>query len=527
MIRDLAEGGVEPRLDSSVCVVGAGAVGLSLATALARKGVDVVLLEGGGSAFEGRSQALQRGESIGHPFSSIDMGRYRILGGTTTLWGGQVLPFDGFVTSERPWLGHGRWPIPVEELQRYFRRAYSHIGLETLEHDDERIWAELGVPAPLLGADLQLELTRWVRTRNFAKLFRAELRDSRGPMVILHANAVSLDADATGRVHAVRARSLDGHSITVRAKSFVLSNGTLEIVRLLKHPLHDGSHARWSRSPWLGAPLIDHLDCFAGSVKLLDHERFHDAFDSIYLNGRKYYPKLRLAPRAQRTHGLVDIAAQFAYRSRLSEHLDYMKQFARSVRDSGADVSIRDLPEHLASILRISAPLILRYLRNRRSFKPADSQVSLFFFCEQLPTSRSRIDLGEETDALGLRRLRVDWQIDGRELETMRFFGRLIKDQLDRLGLAQVQLDPRLEELDPAFLRGVGDAVHHMGVARLAASAEEGFVDSDLKVFGSENLFIAGAAVFPSTGFANPTFTAIALALRLADQLHGSLRTAR
>ena len=47
----------------------------------------------------------------------------------------------------------------------------------------------------------------------------------------------------------------------------------------------------------------------------------------------------------------------------------------------------------------------------------------------------------------------------------------------------------------------------------------DGVVDRDGRVFGVDNLFLAGACVFPSAGTSNPTLTVVALALRLADRL--------
>jgi hypothetical protein len=524
VILNLERPGMKTSLDTQVCVVGAGAVGLSLAVALSNLGVDVVVLEGGGESMEIRSQELQRGESVGHSFSSIDVGRYRILGGTTTMWGGQVLPFDSFITGARPWIGHSAWPVTGSELEKYFLRAYYQLGMSDVELDDAMVWKKLGVAAPNLGDDLEIIMTRWVRMRNFTKLYRTVIRDDSGPTVVVHANVVALQLTAGGAVETVRARSLDGRKLTVRARYFVLANGTLEVVRLLKHPLHDGSSAPWAHSAWLGAPFIDHLDCYGGDVRLLNHKRFHEAFDSIYLGGRKYYPKLRIAPEVQRNEGLVDVAAQFIYRTRFSDHLDYLNMFLRSVRDGGSNVSLRALPSHLAAVATTVVPLAIRYFRDRRSFKPLDSEVRLFFFCEQLPNPCSRIELSNETDSLGMRRLWVNWQIDGRELKTMAVFGQRIQRNLNALGLANVALDPRLADQDPSFLRGVSDAIHHMGTTRMGLSAEDGFVDSDLRIFGTRNLYVAGAAVFPSTGFANPTFTAIALALRLADHLKNALR---
>ena len=46
-----------------------------------------------------------------------------------------------------------------------------------------------------------------------------------------------------------------------------------------------------------------------------------------------------------------------------------------------------------------------------------------------------------------------------------------------------------------------------------------GVVDADCKLHGLENLYVAGSAVFPTSGYANPKLTIVALALRLADHL--------
>ena len=519
MILDL-DAGSSTSLTPDVCVVGAGAVGITMATALARAGADVMLVEGGGVGLEADIQALQQGQSIGQPFQNIGVGRYRVLGGTTLYWGGQLLPFDPFVTGARPWAGHDAWPLPAGELDHWHRRTWSLLGLDGLEHDDREVWRRSGVDAAALGPDLELIASRWMRTRNLARLFGGELRAAKGPRVMLHANAVALEMDAERQsVAALHVRSLRGGQAVVRPRRTVLANGTMEIVRLMLHPLADGREAPWAANPWLGVPLIDHLDCHAADVKLLNHRAFHDLFDNIYLSGQMYHPKIRLAPDVQRTEGLVDIAGEFHYRTRFTEHLEYLKLFLRSLREGSGQVPWDQLPRHLTAALRAAGPLAVRYFRDRRSFKPHDAEVGLTVYCEQLPSARSRVLLGTERDALGLRRLAVDWQIDGREIVSMRRFAQALGNRLCELGLAELTLAPELESTSPAFLGRVRDSVHQMGTARMAVEPSQGVVDENLRVHGTDNLFVAGAAAFPSTGHANPTFTAMALGQRLAGHL--------
>jgi choline dehydrogenase-like flavoprotein len=528
MIADLDELGDSPhKLNADVCVVGGGAVGLVLATQLARTGRSVIVLEGGGRGLEMDSQALHRGTSVGHPFANIAVGRYRALGGSTLYWGGQLIPFDAHVTGARPWLNHEEWPVPAEELTRLYHRAYAALGLDDALLEDSAVWKRLGSEIPDAGERLQVEISRWVKIRNLAKHFRGELQAPAGRLrVLVHANVVGLAMNAgRTRVDSVLVRSLRGKRCEVRAASFVLANGTLEIVRLLLHPLADGRVPPWTDSPWLGRPFIDHLDCVAAQVFPSNHRQFGHLFDAVYISGYKYFPRLRLRPDVQRREGLVDIAAQFLYKTRVSEHMEVLRMFWRSLRDGTESVSWNALPRHILAVLSTIAPLALRYFREHRSFKPRDAEVSLALFCEQLPNEESRLRLGAETDALGMRRIEVDWRIDGREIDTIRAAAFAIRDFLESRNIASVAIDADLASGNPSFVAKLHDAIHQMGATRMARTRENGFVDPDLKVFGTENLHIAGATVFPSTGSSNPTFTAMALAIRLADHL-SSLRAA-
>ena len=53
-------------------------------------------------------------------------------------------------------------------------------------------------------------------------------------------------------------------------------------------------------------------------------------------------------------------------------------------------------------------------------------------------------------------------------------------------------------------------------------SPNAGVVDTDLRLHGTPNVFVCSSAVFPTSGFSNPTHTLLALAVRLASHLADS-----
>ena len=328
--------------------------------------------------------------------------------------------------------------------------------------------------------------------------------------------------DGTTVDHVV-AKGLDGRPHRFRAPHVVLANGTIEIARLLLLPLADGRPPPWSGNPWVGRGFLEHIDACAGAVTLLDRKRFHALFDSGFVDGLKYKPKLKLSETAQRREKQVGIAADFLFSSNFPEELAALKSFARGVLIGRfkADIPAYRFshPRRLASLARIAVPMVTRYLRDRRTYNPGDQGIQLRLSTEQKPMRESRLRLIDEPDPLGLSRIEVDWLIDGAEIETMASFAEAVSLYLARNNLAEVTLDPSLTARSREFLSRIDDANHHMGMARMAGGADKGVVDRDLKVFGSSNLYVAGAATFPTSGFANPTLTAIALGLRLAKTL--------
>ena len=78
----------------------------------------------------------------------------------------------------------------------------------------------------------------------------------------------------------------------------------------------------------------------------------------------------------------------------------------------------------------------------------------------------------------------------------------------------------RSQVLDrPGDLPELLDMKHPMGTTRMSGSPATGVVDSNCRVHGVSNLYVAGSSVFPTGGHANPTLLIIALAARLADHI--------
>ena len=167
---------------------------------------------------------------------------------------------------------------------------------------------------------------------------------------------------------------------------------------------------------------------------------------------------------------------------------------------------------------------LIRTIRPFRCRPTLDVAGRLTVVSEQVPNPNSRVELGTKTDRFGLRRVELDWQHLPMDKKTIRVSGLEIAIQFARWDIGRVKLfDWVLDESDPR-MPGLKDGEkvgsnHHMGTTRMGASQRDGVVDRNCRVFGVENLYIAGSSVFRTGGHANPTLTIIQLALRLRDHL--------
>jgi choline dehydrogenase-like flavoprotein len=474
-------------------------------------------LEAGPEKPAAKSQTLFEGaHAIGHPLPGLHLGRFRNLGGTTAFWGGQLVPFSSQVFTDRPWVGGASWPINEADLAPHFTEAFEILGLSRVLRDDAEVWRRLKVAPPPATAEIQPIFTRWVPEPNLAIHFAAEIRSNPHLIVIVDAQVAAFDVADNGEIGSAEIVLPDLSRRRIYGRRFVLANGTIEITRLLLMPAAGGMPAPWATNAWIGRGFIDHVDCVAGTVQPIDQRRFSDIFDNAFLDGIKYNPKLRLADEVQSREQLLEISGHFIFKSSISESISNLKILLKGLMRG--KVSRRELGNPLALLgtLRFVVPMILRYLRYRRMLNFSDGGIQLRLTSEQRPLPDSRITLRESRDVFGMPEVDVDWRIDSRDLETVRRFALMLKDYLETNRIAEVKVDPRLAAGDPAFLAEIDDANHQMGGARMASGVEEGVVDHNCQVFGSRNLYVAGQAVYPTSGFGNPTFTAIGLGQRLA-----------
>jgi hypothetical protein len=289
---------------------------------------------------------------------------------------------------------------------------------------------------------------------------------------------------------------------------------------LLHAAATSGWDCPWRNNPNVGSFFQDHLVGRVASLDVTDRKRFFNTFSTILWSGHKFQPKLRLDDHILKNSRIMNIHGMMSFESSISENLVYLKQFLKAALFSRRLSGIGDLMRNLRACGKHLLPLMWKYVVDNRVFVPSASKISFNIQSEQTPLRDSRIFIDPSVkDTAGLPKVILDWKVGFEELESIREFTIRCDQALRSAGLASLQIIEDLTELRPAFLTTLRDNYHHVGGARMGESENDGVVDQNLRVFGTANLYVAGAATFRTTSNANTTFTALAFTTRLVDHL--------
>jgi choline dehydrogenase-like flavoprotein len=518
------------RLDTEICVVGAGAAGITLALRLAAAGREVLLVEAGGMEPDAETQALHDVESIGYPLRENYMARARQFGGTCNLWAGRCMRLFPEDVAGRPWVPESAWPIPEREIAAHYPDAAKALGLPRVDYYEEGTYGRLSTESErrlYAHAALTPTVSLWApRPMRFGATHRRELAAHPRIRVLLHANATRLGLDESGStVLRLEVATLKGRRLEIAARRFVLACGGLEVVRLLLVSNGRRPQGIGNEHGLVGRYFMEHPRAVFGKVRIAAEARLR-LLRGLPVPGGRLQLGLAPSPEVQAREGLLNHYLTFeeVTSGYAQQQYDAAVQLAKVVLKRGHAGSRFDLKSALKAktpelvylltpkeLLPHWAFRALHAVRERIPREPRERRYVTVYFCEQPPDPESRVYLGDDRDALGMPRLVVDWRIPSNVTESVRRLEALLARVLQETGIGAVEPG----EGEPRYT----DASHHMGTTRMSSDPRRGVVDADCRVHGVGNLWIASSSVFPSAGHANPTLTIVALALRLAEHL--------
>lgn len=514
-------------IETEVCIVGAGAAGISLAREFTNSGFRVVLLESGGTELEMATQDLYAGSNIGRPYNDPRAHRLRYFGGTTNHWGGWCALPDSLDFEMREDVPYSGWPFSRAYLEPWYRRAQAvcQLGPYGYALSDWGI-APSDIPEPFRGPHFVCQVLQVSPPTRFGPEYAPELRQAQNLSVYLHANALRFDAGENGGdERQLSVGVLPDGRLTVRARIYVLAAGAIENARLLLLSDKEGGIGLGNDHDLVGRFFMVHLEYTGGIVAIANPYmdlKFQTGEGGAFYNrfgvNRHFVSYVCLSENTRREMKLPHLRFRFRYQS--PRAIEALKRLIGRT-DHGADI-LNDLGSVIRDLDGITIYVARRALFGREVHRVPTEGILLACTSEQLPNSESRIALGRELDVFGLRKVTIDWKLTAEDKRGMATGHRMFGAELGRAGFGRYR--STVSEDDINWPKDMYGDEHNIGTTRMHRDPSLGVVDENCRVHGVANLYVAGSSVFPTSGAANPTLTIVALALRLADHIKERLR---
>lgn len=512
MIFDSSDLNEDTVIDADVCIVGAGVAGISLAYKLRESGLRVLLLESGGFEYDQDIQALY----VGHiakdlPPVPLDASRLRQFGGTSNHWGGHCAPFDLIDFQKRAWIPASGWPIERAELEPYYVQTQDLIELGEYNYDPATWYADNDQLFDLRSTSLR-NLVIQMHAQRFGERYKGTLLHSKNVSVLTHSNLTKIHlSEDYSRITSLEIQSLTGKTIFVRSRFTALCCGGVENARILLNAGLD------KKLPNIGRYFSFHPRLETARIALQRPlERDSSPYDWTEIRENTLRLLIGLSVEAQARLKIANHAAilHLVVNPELASY-SAAKRLAGKAESSSSDSLFRDLGTFLSDIGGA-----VDQWRHRHGNEQMGELVVVTYM-DQLPCPDSRVTLNDEKDALGLRRVNVDWRYTDADVEGITKFNEQLAIGLGAAGIGRLKLDASLSDREhfEQSMRMNSGGGHQIGTTRMSTSIVDGVVDANCKVHGIDNLFCAGSSVFPTTSWINPTMTISALALRLADHL--------
>jgi choline dehydrogenase-like flavoprotein len=471
-----------------------------------------------------------------------DWSRERVLGGASTTWAGLSSPFDPIDFAERPWLPAARWPIAREELFRYYEAAAERYRFPPLS-----FFGPDGFAALAEGGDLR---PAWRDVEEKVFLAAAEPQDFGRELaetytrddtdLFLDATVLRLEREpGSDRVDAALVRTRGGRELRVRARVFVVGAGGIENARLLLLSGLGNEHDQ------VGRYLMNHPKNYHGTLELARPVDELPYFFGCLYHGYAGYAGLRLTEAVQHEKRLLNAYVRFEplfpwsdndgveslvlfvkrskvlltfWKERKADEVVELRDWSETGDDTDLQNRRKSLLDWLGLGLRVivNLPSVLHYLYYRLSrAKPRVRRVRLRNFMEMEPSPENRVVLSDETDVYGTPLALVKHDTTERDRRTLVELHETLARELAEQGVGRLDTGLAAARPWPIDL----DASHHMGTTRMGDDPRTSVVDATCRLHAVDNVYLAGASLLPTSGSANPTFTLVALSIRLAEYL--------
>ncbi len=493
-------------IEGDICIIGAGAAGLSIALDWLDTSYKVILLEGGGFEYDDKVQELYAGKTTGQKYFPLKSTRLHYFGGTTGHWAGMCSPLDDLDFKKRDWIPDSGWPINNKDLEPFYVKANETLKLGPYNYEYDYWNKELPNlnPFPLDEKVIWNKMWQFSQAR-FGNIYKETIVKAKNIHLYTYANAVDiLSNDNILEIKEVTVKNYAGKTHKVKAKQFILACGTIQNARLLLASNSQASEGLGNDKDLVGRYFMEHLEI--ASAELWLSKPFPTDLYSWKYGVTKASAELAIIEDVQKKEKILNGTVSLLPLSVGKHQKPRMETWQDEDPRKSADNMFKNWGDAKEKATTEKGNIERAFQLNTR--------------IEQAPNRNSRVTIGTERDELGVPRANLHWELTALDKKSVRKIFHILGRQFGLANIGRIKLMEFLrDENDDTFPDSTNGGWHHMGTTRMSDDPKQGVVNSNCRVHGISNLFIAGSACYATSGAPNPTLTLTALTLRLSAHL--------
>lgn len=471
-----------------ICIVGAGTTGLFLANILISKGNSVVIIEAGNE----KPQKYNIRDYIFKNKSSKDIinSKKKGLGGTSTVWGGQMIPFQKHDIEKRNYINLDSWPIKFNEIKKYSQYVANFLHFTFLNKYSKIFLKKNNFFFP--NKIFCLRFSTYINTKykNFFNLFKKKLNNE-NLCIYKNSKVYKIINDENNLVvKKIIAKTKNNKILEINAKEYILCAGAIESTKLLlSYNLNNHNFITKKKSP-LGIYFSEQLSFICGEFITRDYKKFIKLFSPIYKNFLVHEPRLEISNEFQRKSKIPSAFCHFIYK-------------------------YENVNLNLLSIITIIYNIIYFKFFKRVVWYRKPSKILLNINLEQSINYKNELYLNK--NKYKSEKLIINWKIYKKDFMVVKLISKTFeklwnKNKLDKIAQLKLNLP---KKFDNKIKNLVKIAHHPIGSIRMGSKITKSVVDKNLKLWGIKNLYVCSTAVFPSSGSSNTGFNLLCLTRRL------------
>ena len=497
-------------IDGDICIIGAGAAGISIALDWNNSGHKVILLEGGGFVYDEKIQMLYKGKTYGQKYFPLMSIRNHNFGGTTSRWAGHCSPLDDIDFVKRDWVDNSGWPITLNDLDPFYKRTKGILDLHSTNYNLVH-WQKKEVSLINLPIDNDFvydKMWQFSPPTRFDKKFKDIIKKSKNINLYTYANVTNINSNENiNNIEEVTIKNHAGKTHKVKAKYFILACGAIQNTRLLLASNKQFFKGIGNENDNVGRYFMEHVEIKSAELWLNNYF----PMDLYLLNSGKTIARAELA---------ITSSIQEEYKILNGTVALTPMKGAKFMGNNIGNWEYGD-PKKNKTNKSVWERMKRRYFMFEETrVENINKAYQLRTRIEQAPNPNSRIFLDQEKDSLGMQRANLNWVLTSFEKSSIRKIYEIIGQQVGIADIGRVKLlDYLQDENDESWPEYTSAGFHHMGTTRMSNNPKKGVVDANCKIHSINNLFVAGSSCFTTSGAVNPTMTLVALSLRLSDHV--------